>query len=179
MAAWWQGWQLGCSMTGSKVAARRRHISAVAWQQQWRQRGGGGSDSKAGSKAAARRRTGQCSGGRGSAAAAHSGNGGSMAAAAAAWQKHGGQQGGVTIHNIRTLAPCYGELLAYWFIKHGCSTLDWGSRPVLFHDSLARFTTLYKVLTYIAELPTHACMGGSCGGLLDRVWRCPYFHPYV
>jgi hypothetical protein len=24
-----------------------------------------------------------------------------------------------TIHNIRTIAPCYGELLAYWFINEG------------------------------------------------------------
>jgi hypothetical protein len=85
-----------------------------------------------------------------------------------------------TIHNIRTIAPCYGELLAYWFILHGCSVLDWGSRPVLFHNSLARFTTLYEELMYVAEPPTRACMGGGlCGGLRDKVWRHPYFHPYV
>jgi hypothetical protein len=26
--------------------------------------------------------------------------------------------GSVTIHNIGTIAPCYGEFLAYWFILH-------------------------------------------------------------
>jgi hypothetical protein len=28
----------------------------------------------------------------------------------------------VSIHKLRTVAPRYGELLAYWFILHGCST---------------------------------------------------------
>ncbi len=83
----------------------------------------------------------------------------------------------VSIHSLRTVVLDYGELLAYWFTLHGCSMLDRGSRPVLFHDSLARFTTFYKVLTYVAEPPTRACTGGSCG-MLDRAGH-PYFHPYL
>ncbi len=50
------------------------------------------------------------------------------------------EQGFVSIHILRTVVLDYGELLAYWFILHGCSTLEWGSRPVLFHNSLAGFT---------------------------------------
>jgi hypothetical protein len=46
----------------------------------------------------------------------------------------------VSIHILRTIVLDYGELLAYWFILHGCSTLDRGSRPVSFHDSLTGFT---------------------------------------
>ncbi len=41
----------------------------------------------------------------------------------------------VTIHKVRTIVLDYGELLAYWFILHACSMLDWGLRPVLFHKS--------------------------------------------
>jgi hypothetical protein len=33
--------------------------------------------------------------------------------------------GSVTIHNIRTVAPCYRELLAYWFILHGSLGAVW------------------------------------------------------
>ncbi len=47
----------------------------------------------------------------------------------------------VSIHILRSVAPDYGELLAYWFILHGYSMLDRGSRPVSFHNSLAGFTT--------------------------------------
>ena len=41
-----------------------------------------------------------------------------------------------------------------------------GSRPVSFHDSTARFTTLYEVLYVCSLSPTRACTGGSCGGCL-------------
>ncbi len=77
----------------------------------------------------------------------------------------------VSIHILHTVVLDYGELLAYWFILHGCSTLDRGSRPVLFHDSLAGFT-----MKDICS-PTRACTGGSCG-MLDRAGH-PYFHPYL
>ncbi len=63
--------------------------------------------------------------------------------------------------NSISIALCYGELLAYWFVYHGCFGLEGGLRPVLFHDSLARITTLSEVLTYVAEPPTRACKGGA------------------
>jgi hypothetical protein len=37
--------------------------------------------------------------------------------------------GSVSSHNVCTVAPRYGELLAYWLFLHGCSTDSQGSSP--------------------------------------------------
>ncbi len=50
------------------------------------------------------------------------GGGGGLAAAAAAAVAAVDNDWRVSIHILRTVVLDYGELLAYWFILHGCST---------------------------------------------------------
>ncbi len=81
----------------------------------------------------------------------------------------------VSIHILRTVVFDYGELLAYWFILHGCSTLDRGLRPVSFHDSwqnLLRKTLVPPLVPARGALV--ACLTGLVTLTSNRIYDLHY-----
>jgi len=80
----------------------------------------------------------------------------------------------VSVHNLRTVAPCYGELLA--LLVYLTWLLHWfsSSNPTSFRAFLClKDFPLYSVrgtLQYVAAPLLVPAQGSSCWWLLDRVW---------
>ncbi len=129
----------------------------------------------------------QCGGGVGSdSVAAWQRGGGSVAVAAASLAAEAARQkrifGGsvsrpkyVSIHYLRTVAPCYGELLALLVYLTWLLHVGPGFETHLVPLSLAMIyhSALHEVLysKYVAAPRLMPARESSCWWLLDRVWR--------